>query len=371
MHSLKRAQKDKVRSLQSFTGVSESRAIDLLSQVGWQLDAAADMFFMGGGGGSQPSVDAVKVGELFDQYKEGDSDTISIEGIEKLCSDLGIEPTDPLMLMIAWQMKCEQMCVFTRQEWNQGCTEMGVEDIESFKSAFPMLKQLLDDDDAFRDYYVFCFKFAKEPGFGVRTLPTEVAKQMWMLTLTERFPGLEAWHSFLDEKVPSAPQPRSPPDSHPSRHKPSHLTPGRGHASRRACAERQGGDQGRVGHAAHIRPRRRRRHEQLRRRRRVASHDRRFRRVVQGKEWPTYPGRGRVSGAPRCRSTPRAHTAVADGTVCCLGQPTVLVARPRRGQRGSRHRPFGGETLRGLLGVLEISRALWPDGRVTRPGAAC
>ena len=91
-------QKDKVRSLMSFTGVryrrpshtalvhfatqliasscsvcpapcgSESRAIDLLSQSGWQLDAAADRFFMSGGA-PQPSVDAAKVGALFDQYK--------------------------------------------------------------------------------------------------------------------------------------------------------------------------------------------------------------------------------------------------------------------------------------------------------------
>ena len=68
MHSLKRAQKDKVRALISFTGVSESRAIDLLSQTGWVLEQAADAFFMGGGG-SVATVDAAKVGELFDHYK--------------------------------------------------------------------------------------------------------------------------------------------------------------------------------------------------------------------------------------------------------------------------------------------------------------
>jgi len=201
MQSLKRPQKDKVRSLQSFTGVSEARAIDLLTQVGWQLDAAADAFFMGGGGSQQPTVDPIKVSDFFDHYKEAESDTISIEGIERFCSDLGIEPTDPIMLMISWQMRCEQMCVFTRQEWSQGCTEMGVDSIDAMKAAFPALKELLLDEDAFRDYYVFCFKFAKEPGFGVRTLPTEVANQMWQLTLGERFPALSEWSTFLDEQV--------------------------------------------------------------------------------------------------------------------------------------------------------------------------
>ena len=68
MQSLKRAQKDKVRSLMSFTGVSESKAIDLLTMCGWQLDASADRFFMSGGG-AQASVDAAKVSALFDHYK--------------------------------------------------------------------------------------------------------------------------------------------------------------------------------------------------------------------------------------------------------------------------------------------------------------
>ena len=121
--------------------------------------------------------------------------------MERFCSDLGIEPTDPIMLMIAWQMRCETMCVFTRAEWNRGCDSMGCDSIDALKAVFPQLKQMLEDDDAFRDYYQFCFKFAMEPGFGVRTLPTEVAKQMWALTLEGRFGHLSEWNDFLDEKV--------------------------------------------------------------------------------------------------------------------------------------------------------------------------
>ena len=34
----------------------------------------------------------------------------------------------------------------------------------------------------------------------MRTLPIEVAKQMWALTLTERFPALEQWTTFLEEQ---------------------------------------------------------------------------------------------------------------------------------------------------------------------------
>ena len=116
---------------------------------------------------------------LFDRYKEPDADTIQVSGVERLCADLQVEPTDAIMLVIAWQMKCETMCVFTRQEWSAGMTAMGVDSIDALRSAFPDLRAKLDDSAAFRDYYTFCFGFAKEPGVGVRTLPIEVATQMW------------------------------------------------------------------------------------------------------------------------------------------------------------------------------------------------
>jgi len=200
MQGLKRGQKDKARSLMSCTGVSEKQAVELLTRCGWQIEAAADMYFMGGGG-SQQTVDPAKVGALFEKYKDADNgDQIGVDGIMQLCSDLGVEPTDPVMLMIAWQCRCGQMCVFTRQEWTQGMTEMGADSIEGLKEAFPELKRMLEDEDAFRDYYLFCFKFSMEPGYGVRTLPTPIATQMWELTLKERFAQFDAWCAFLDEK---------------------------------------------------------------------------------------------------------------------------------------------------------------------------
>jgi DCN1-like protein 1/2 len=96
---------------------SEAVAIELLRATDWQLDAAADRFFMSGGGPSV-QIDAEKVEKLFQGYAAKDGgEKIEIAGIEALCSDLGVDPTDPIMLLIAWQMGCETMCVFTRQEW--------------------------------------------------------------------------------------------------------------------------------------------------------------------------------------------------------------------------------------------------------------
>lgn len=58
-------------------------------------------------------------------------------------------------------------------------------------------RSLLEDSGQFRDYYRFCFDFSKESGFGVRTLPLEVAKQMWQLTLKDRFHHMDTWFTFL------------------------------------------------------------------------------------------------------------------------------------------------------------------------------
>ena len=164
MHALKRAQKDKVRAFVSCTGATDSQAVQCLSATDWRLDAAADFFFMHVAGGGAPSVDSEKVNAVFDQYKEANVDEIQIDGLERLCNDLGVEPTDPVMLMLAWKMKAKTMCVFTREEWSRGLSELGCESIDDMKGSFPDMRAQLDDDDAFRDYYCFCFGFAKEPG---------------------------------------------------------------------------------------------------------------------------------------------------------------------------------------------------------------
>lgn len=146
MSSLKRQQKEKVRDLISFTGASESVAIELLKAYEWQLDAAADHFFMNGGG-SKTAVDSGKIVALFEKYKERDQDSIQISGIEKLCADLHVDPTDPVMLIIAWRMRAATMCVFTRDEWTRGFVDMGVDTIGELRNCFDKQWKMLEDFD--------------------------------------------------------------------------------------------------------------------------------------------------------------------------------------------------------------------------------
>ena len=225
MNTLKRPQKEKAKQFCVFTGArcipmhkdgahlssshtqsppcrSEKVAVELLTVFGWSLEAAVDAFFTGAGSlGSSagPAIDSAKVAEMFAKYKEADVDEIQVAGTERFCTDLGVDPSDPIMLIICWQMRCKHMCVFTLEEWTQGFTAMGVESVDALSKSFAKLRALLDDPENFRDFYSWCFDFSKEPGHGVRSLAIEVARQMWQMTIGARYPEPVArWIEFVE-----------------------------------------------------------------------------------------------------------------------------------------------------------------------------
>lgn len=61
----------------------------------------------------------------FDEYVDPSDGQIGPEGIEKLCSALGVDPTDVLVLVLAWILNAGQMGYFTREEWVAGNTTLG------------------------------------------------------------------------------------------------------------------------------------------------------------------------------------------------------------------------------------------------------
>lgn len=46
------------------------------------------------------------------------------EGMEKFCEDIGVEPENVVMLVLAWKMNARQMGFFTLQEWTKGLTDL-------------------------------------------------------------------------------------------------------------------------------------------------------------------------------------------------------------------------------------------------------
>lgn len=61
-------------------------------------------------------VAAAKVEKLFEYYKDklSDEDAVLAEGVERFCLDLEVDPTEFIVLALAWKFKAETMCKFTR-----------------------------------------------------------------------------------------------------------------------------------------------------------------------------------------------------------------------------------------------------------------
>lgn len=53
-----------------------------------------------------------------------DPDLLGPEGMEKFCEDIGVEPENVVMLVLAWKMNARQMGFFSQQEWLKGLIEL-------------------------------------------------------------------------------------------------------------------------------------------------------------------------------------------------------------------------------------------------------
>jgi DCN1-like protein 1/2 len=132
---------------------------------------------------------------------DDDEDTINEEGILKFCEDIGVDPQDLVVLVIAWKMEAAYMCAFTRKEWQKGMQEMDCDSAAKLKAKLPQLREAIASEDEFKKFYCFCFGFSKEP--GQKSLSIDIAVAMWELLLSSRFETLTAsWLAFLAEKKP-------------------------------------------------------------------------------------------------------------------------------------------------------------------------
>ena len=137
---------------------------------------------------------------FFQTYKDPLSDQIMAGGVEKLCIDLNVEPTDFIVLAIAWKFNADQMCLFTREQFMNGCTAMSAFNIRDLKNALPDLKTQVEQKDIFKKLYYFTFQFGLEQ--GQRVLPIEMAVPLWQCLFTgapEKPKLMEQWLGFLQE----------------------------------------------------------------------------------------------------------------------------------------------------------------------------
>ncbi|KAF9999136.1 hypothetical protein BGZ65_005463, partial [Modicella reniformis] len=179
----------------------ESSAITLLKNAGWDVQVAVNNFYSGSSSASQNSrsvtVNVKQIETIFDDFKD-DKDHIHIDGMEKFCYTLAVDPTDVAMLVMAWYLKAEKMCEFTRSGFIEGWKKLGCDTLEKMKDSIETMRTELNNDATFKEIYHFAFTFGL--GENQRSLPLEVAIPLWMLLLPDRFPRLEMWCDFVKNK---------------------------------------------------------------------------------------------------------------------------------------------------------------------------
>jgi hypothetical protein len=100
--------------------------------------------------------------ELFEKYKENDSPQIGPEGIETLCRDIGVDPENVVVLVLAWHLNAQSMGYFKKEEFINGLQALGVDTADKLKNHLKIFTSELDDPSKFKDIYRYAFGFAKE-----------------------------------------------------------------------------------------------------------------------------------------------------------------------------------------------------------------
>uniref|UniRef100_A0A7N0ZUI6 Defective in cullin neddylation protein n=1 Tax=Kalanchoe fedtschenkoi TaxID=63787 RepID=A0A7N0ZUI6_KALFE len=109
---------------------------------------------------TRPSKRGKKGGiRLFDTYANRSSGLIDPEGIESLCSDLGVPHTDIKILILAWKMKSQRQGYFSQDEWVNCMTSFGVDTLDKLKKILPAFEKEARNVANFDDFYAFAFRY--------------------------------------------------------------------------------------------------------------------------------------------------------------------------------------------------------------------
>jgi len=167
----------------------------------WQLEVAVDNYFNNPtafqDNTSAPKIDTSKIEALFNKYKERDSDNIDDAGITQLTTDLGIDPEDIVMMILAYHFHAKTPGVFTHKEFVEGLTTLRCDTIDKLRDRLPALRAEISEDTTFRNFYMFMYDYGRPP--QQKSLALDVAIELWKLLLGNRFKFINHWVDYLKE----------------------------------------------------------------------------------------------------------------------------------------------------------------------------
>lgn len=133
----------------------------------------------------------------FNNYCAENDGSIGPDGIERFCKDLGVEPENIIMLVLAYRMDAKDMGYFTLNEWIKGMTYLQCDCIEKLNNKFDLLNASLSDPVTFKNVYRFAFDFSLENGNRSLDKPTAIA--LMTLLLDGRWSLFNEFVQFLEQ----------------------------------------------------------------------------------------------------------------------------------------------------------------------------
>ena len=146
--------------------------------------------------------DEKKIESMFEKYKDESEDAILVNGMERFCQDLGVNPAEFIVLVLAWKFNASKMCRFTRQEFYEGCKLLKADNVNSLKHKMAdMEKEVRQKSEDFRELYKFTFGFGLDVDEGQRSLPVSMALPLWKLVFGEHAPlYMDKWYEYIEER---------------------------------------------------------------------------------------------------------------------------------------------------------------------------
>ncbi|KAG8491231.1 hypothetical protein CXB51_014399 [Gossypium anomalum] len=117
------------------------------------------MLFLFSGSSKAKTKGMEKIDCLFNSYANSSLGVIDPDGIEALCSDLGVDYTDVRILMLAWKLKAGKQGYFTQDEWRTGMKALGVDSLSKLKKALCELEIEVGKPTNYEDFYTYAFRY--------------------------------------------------------------------------------------------------------------------------------------------------------------------------------------------------------------------
>ncbi|XP_008307147.1 DCN1-like protein 5 [Cynoglossus semilaevis] len=132
----------------------------------------------------------------FQEYA-GLDQVVGPEAMEKFCEDIGVEPENIIMLVLAWHLEAASMGFFTKEEWLRGMTSLQCDNTERLRSKLDFLRSELNDSTVFKNVYRYAFDFSRDK--DQRSLDMDTAKSMLALLLGRTWQLFPVFHQFLEQ----------------------------------------------------------------------------------------------------------------------------------------------------------------------------